>query len=130
MAVARQRVVPVELAEAAAEGDVLLARDLLVAEQQDAVLEERAVDLVELGVAERLGEIDALDLGAEGVAQRTEGKRHGDLLNHDAYHGLSKQNLKPLPSTWQNFAGRRSGAVRLLTSAHDASIPRTRPSQG
>ena len=53
MTVARQRVVPVELAEAAAEGDVLLARDLLVAEQQDAAGEEGAVDLVELGVAER-----------------------------------------------------------------------------
>ena len=65
MTVARQAVVPVELAEAAAEGDVLLARDLLVAEQQDAALEEGAVDPVELGVAERLGEIDALDLGAQ-----------------------------------------------------------------
>ena len=37
MAVARQRIVIVELAETAAEGDVLLARDLLVAEQQDAL---------------------------------------------------------------------------------------------
>jgi hypothetical protein len=80
MAVARQRLVPVELAEAAAEGDVLLARDLLVAEQQDAALEEGAMDLVELGIAERLGEIDTLDLGAQDVAQRTEGKRHGDLF--------------------------------------------------
>ena len=67
----------VELSEAAAELDVLLARDLLVAEQQDAAREEGPVDLVELGVAERLGEIDALDFGAQGVAQRTEGKRHG-----------------------------------------------------
>src|SRR5215471_3326169 len=67
MAVARQVVVPIELAETAAEGDVLLARDLLVAEQQDAALQEGAVDLVELGVAEGLGEVDALDLSAEGV---------------------------------------------------------------
>ena len=53
------------------------------------LLEERAVDLVELGVAERLGEIDALDLGAQGVAQRTEGKRHGDLFGErGTYHAL------------------------------------------
>ena len=76
MAIARQRIVPVELAEAAAEGDVLLARDLLVAEQQDAALEEGAMDLVELGVAERLGEIDALDFGAERVGQRPHGDGH------------------------------------------------------
>jgi hypothetical protein len=80
MAVTRQALVPVELAEAAAEGDVLLARDLLVAEQQGAALEEGAVDLVELGIAERLAEIDALDLGAQGMAQRTEGGRHRDLF--------------------------------------------------
>ena len=73
MTVARQRIVIVELAEPAAEGDVLLARDLLVAKQQDAALEEGAVDLVELGVAERLGEIDALDLGAERVGKQSHG---------------------------------------------------------
>ena len=86
MAVARQAVVPVELAEAAAEGDVLLARDLLVAEQQDAALEEGAMDLVEFGVAERLGKIDALYLGAQGMTQRTEGKRHGDLFDRLSPH--------------------------------------------
>ena len=92
MAVARQRVVAVELAEAAAEVDVLLARDVLVAEQQDAVVEEGTVDLVELGVAERLGEIDTLHLGAEGMAQRTKGKRHGDLfVGRATYHVLSLQ---------------------------------------
>src|SRR6266498_401392 len=48
MTVPRQRIVSVELAEAPAEGDVLLARDLLVAKQQDAAFQERGVDLVEL----------------------------------------------------------------------------------
>ena len=76
MAVAGQRVVGVELAEAAAEGDVLLARDLLVAEQQDALVEEGAVDLVELGVAQRLGEINACNLGAEGMGKRSHGQGH------------------------------------------------------
>jgi len=50
MPLARQRLVAVELAEAATEGEVLLARDLLIAEQQDALLEEGAVDQVERGV--------------------------------------------------------------------------------
>jgi hypothetical protein len=95
MAVARQVVVPVELAEAAAEGDVLLARDLLVAEQKDAALQERAMDLIELGVAERLGEIDALDLGAEGVAQGAEGKRHGDPLELESILGFSGRPENP-----------------------------------
>ena len=76
----RQGVVPVELAEAAAEGDVLLARNLLVAEQQDAAFQELRMDLVEFVVAERLGEIDALDLGAERVGQRSEGEAHGPII--------------------------------------------------
>ena len=78
MAVTRQRVVIVEFAEAAAEGDVLLARDLLVAEQQDALVEEGAMDLVELGVAERLGEVDVRNLGTEGMGKRSHGKRHSE----------------------------------------------------
>jgi hypothetical protein len=83
MAIARQRVMIVELAEAAAEGDVLLARDLLAAKQQDAFLEESAVDLVELGVAERLGEIDARDLGADCIGKRSHGKRHQKSSQRD-----------------------------------------------
>jgi hypothetical protein len=97
MAIARQRFVIVELAEAAAEGDVLLARDLLVAKQQDAFLEEGAVDLVELGVAERLGEIDAGDLGAEGVGKRSHGQRHPKILAA----GLS-QTVRSSPSDRQD----------------------------
>src|SRR5260370_39841028 len=58
----------------------LLARDLLVAKQQDALREEGAVDLVELGVAERLGEIDARDLGADCMGKRAHGKRHPEIL--------------------------------------------------
>ena len=54
----------------------LLAADLLIAEQQDAALEEGAMDLVELGIAERLGEIDARDLGADCMGKRSHGKGH------------------------------------------------------
>jgi hypothetical protein len=79
--------VPVELAEAPAEGDVLLARDPLLTEQQDAPFEEGAVDLVELRIADRPGQVDALDLGAERVGQgRTvmdiAGRPRGFELSH------------------------------------------------
>ena len=44
----------VQLAEQPAEGDVLVGRDVLVAEEDDAVLGQRAVDLVLLAVRQRL----------------------------------------------------------------------------
>ena len=53
MAVLRQRVVAVELAEAAAELDVLFARDVLVAKEQDPVFEKRVIDLAEFAFAHR-----------------------------------------------------------------------------
>jgi hypothetical protein len=97
MAITRQVVVPVELAEAAAEGDVLLAGDLLVAEQKDAALEEGAMDLVELGVAERLGEVDALDFGAEGVAQGGKERGMRTCLVGERLSCVTNQPSKPLP---------------------------------
>jgi len=57
--------VPVQLAEAAAELDMLLARDVLLAEQQDPVLQERVVDLAEGAFAHRLRDVDGANLGAE-----------------------------------------------------------------
>jgi hypothetical protein len=59
--------VAIELAEAAAEVDVLLASDLLVPEKQDAVIEESVVDLAEERFTHRLAHVDAADFGAEGV---------------------------------------------------------------
>ena len=82
MTVARQRVVIIQFTEAAAESDMLLARDLLVAKQENAAFQERAMDLVELGVAERLADIDALDFGAERVGQGSHGNGHdADLVD-------------------------------------------------
>ena len=75
MPIARQRVVRVELAEAAAESDVLLARYFLVAEQLgNAVVEEGLVDLGELIVVDRGCDVEALNFGAEAVRQGSEGK--------------------------------------------------------
>jgi hypothetical protein len=80
MAVARQGIVRIELAETAAERDVLLARDLLLAEQQDPAFQECAMDPIELGIGERLGEVDALHFRAEGVGERPQGNRHAEVF--------------------------------------------------
>ena len=48
----RRRGMDVQVAEQAAERHVLLGRDLLVAEEDDAVLRQRAVDLVLLAVGQ------------------------------------------------------------------------------
>ena len=53
MAVARQRVLAIELAETATEIDVLFTRDVLVTEQQNAVLQKRLVDFAEGAFAHR-----------------------------------------------------------------------------
>jgi len=55
----------VQLAEQPAEREMLLRRDVLVAEEDDEVFGERAVDFVERAVRQRLSEIDAADLRAD-----------------------------------------------------------------
>ena len=54
----------VDVAEALGEGDLLLGRDLLVAEEDDEMLEPGRLDLLERLVID-LGEVDAADLGSE-----------------------------------------------------------------
>jgi hypothetical protein len=54
----------VDVAEALGEGDLLLRRYLLVAEEDDEVLEPSRLDLRECRVID-LGEVDAPDLGSE-----------------------------------------------------------------
>ena len=54
------------------EHRMLLARDVLVAEEQDLVLEERAVEVGPLVVGDR-GEVDIIDERAESRADRRDG---------------------------------------------------------
>ena len=49
------------------ELDMLLARHLLVAQQQDAVVEKRAIDFAECLLAHVAGRVDVAHLGAEAV---------------------------------------------------------------
>jgi len=61
----RRRGMNVQLAEQPAEGEMLLRRDVLVAEEDDEVFRQRAVDFVELPVGERCAEIDAGEFRAD-----------------------------------------------------------------
>ena len=58
-----------QLAEQPAERDVRVGRDVLVAEKDDGILGERAVQLVLLAVRQRLGQVDAVDLRADDRRQ-------------------------------------------------------------
>jgi hypothetical protein len=60
--------IDVRLAEAAAEGGELVRIEVLVAEIDDLVLEERAMDLRPGAIVERPAQVRALDLGAEAPA--------------------------------------------------------------
>src|SRR5690606_17711951 len=69
--------VDLQLAEAAAEGDVLFRGQVLVAEDHYAVIQMGAMHTGEIGVVERAGQVDADDLGAEHGVQRTDLERLG-----------------------------------------------------
>ena len=64
----------VQVAEQPAERQVLVLRDVLVAEEDHQVLGQRAVDLVLLAIGERLAEVDAGDLGADDRRQLVDGE--------------------------------------------------------
>ena len=78
-----------DLAEAPREGKLRLARQVLVAEHEDVVLQEGVHDGVEDLVAEGRGQVDAADFDAAHRRQRRhrEGRRGGDLAGGGG-HGL------------------------------------------
>ena len=60
-----------EFTKMAGEGDVLGAGDVLVAEEQDLVLEQQGADLGhQAGVARGGAEVDVRQFGADGAGQR------------------------------------------------------------
>ena len=58
------------LPEAAREGELLVRRELLVAKEDDQVIEQRLADLRDHGSVERRGHVDPADLGAQRPARR------------------------------------------------------------
>ena len=93
MPVARKRVVLIELSEAAAEFDVLLARDFLIAPQQDAVLEKSAVQFAEIALADVARHVKIANLGTERVRKGTQVQSHrmlriGKRLQAKSVHSM------------------------------------------
>ncbi len=60
-----EETVHVDRRPALGEGDVLFGSEALAAEEDDAEVCERLLDLGELRIARWLGQVDAMDLGAE-----------------------------------------------------------------
>ena len=66
----RGRRVDVQRAELAAERLVLIQGHLLIAKEDHLMVHQRVMDFPERLVAQRLGEVHALDLGADDRADR------------------------------------------------------------
>src|SRR5207249_601428 len=66
-----------ELSEASPERDLRLVVDVLVAEEEHPVLQERLTDVGDRRVVERRGEVDAVDLGADPAGDRANLERGG-----------------------------------------------------
>jgi hypothetical protein len=86
----------VEFPEVAGEGELLVAVDLLVAEEQHLVFEEQGVELVAGRLVEWLAEVDAVDFGADGRAVATDGQTTRCLRAIESLggHGDSLLRLK------------------------------------
>jgi hypothetical protein len=66
--------VDLQHAEAAAEIDLLLRGDALVAEHHDMVIQMRAMNAREVLIVDRPGQVQADDLGTDGTAERADFK--------------------------------------------------------
>ncbi len=106
----------VQLAEQPAESQMLLRRDVLVAEEDDDVLGQRPVDLVHRPVGQRLGEIDAIDLRADDRGQLVDADRFirlrcaGIMPNARAVLAAQRAHWEPpgkIPFTRDGSAGGR-----------------------
>src|SRR5581483_8619216 len=77
----------IERAEPAREGELLLAGEALVAEDQHRVLVDRRLELVDGLAVDRLGQVDAEHLGAELRIEGVDRQRHGYTLTARAPTG-------------------------------------------
>jgi len=81
-----EEAVDVDLPEPLGEGDVLLGRQRLVAEEDDAVFVQRAAQFVDARLVERFGEIDAEDFGAQRAGRRRDVET---MVAHDVLPAFS-----------------------------------------
>src|SRR5882672_4703143 len=89
-----------QLAELAAEGEMLLRRDMLVAEEDHEVLGKRAVDFVHRPIGQRAREIDPRYFRADD---------RGQLFDADRFVGLFLARRMAVARTF--FAGERAHAA-------------------
>ena len=69
-----------EAAEVGAEHHLLLVGEPLIAEHEDGVLVHAGLDSSDLGLADRLGDVDAGHLAGEARRHSADGDRHGVAL--------------------------------------------------
>ena len=88
-----------DLAEPARERLVALGVELLVAEEDDAVVEQRLADVADRAIVEVLADVDAVDLGADAAGDRP----HLDLA---VAHGFPPSAiwLFFMPAAWRACA--------------------------
>ena len=141
----RRRRMHMQLAEQPAEGQVLVGRDVLVAEEDHEVLGQRAMDLVLLAVGERLAEIEAVDLGTDdgrqlvdgdglvrraligdvpiaGAGVAAQGSLHGSLLLQP--YIATPDDLSPALLLGNREGGERLGAHQPGRTTQPAAPPR------
>ncbi len=73
--VRRGREVDMQVAEVAAKGDVLIDRDVLIAEEQDLAVEKRRVQIRDRLIRQILRQIDAGHFSADGRCDRADFER-------------------------------------------------------
>src|SRR6476619_3520108 len=69
----------VQLTEQPAKGQMLLRRDVLIAEEDHDVFRQRSMDLIYCAVGQRFCEVDAADLGADDRRELVDADR---LVGH------------------------------------------------
>ncbi len=77
-----------QLAKRPPERLVRVVVDVLVAEEDHVVFGDGGMQLVDLPIAQRLGEVDAEDLGADHPGDRTH-------VQHFIAHGAASNGLSP-----------------------------------
>src|SRR5271166_1255655 len=111
-----------ELTEIAGNADLILEADLLIAEEDDLIARERVVQLLDLLVGKRTGQVDGADLGADMRARRCGGdgfigRRVGNGGNFRDLRQMRGRAHRSLPCSMRGtgFAAHPSYALMLRT---------------
>ena len=106
-----------QFAELAAEGEMLVGRDVLVAEEDHEIFGERAMDLVHLAVGARIVRDELADIDAGNL--RADDRR--EFFDADGLVGLGFAGDVPIARTL--LAGQRAHAPVLDRTTSNRSWP-------